>query len=407
MVEKAAQLSPRTVPEVILPKSIGEKVALSDGTLYRITGAFGQRKLMHTGRVIKVTLGEDGQEEEETVVEGVWFSYYHDTNDQSLVIAQGGKRGIGHINTLRRQMVHIVDNYLGARIAIDPNLWLEQESGGRQLTFQGLATALEENTQRRRELDIPDEYLIPGEQQLTRRWIEKLVYINSTLPEIGINIGRFAEVQREVAEIANSLRPSTNRFKQKAAQYLTEGLDKSKDDQQPDDQQPNEDEKSRKNQLPEDKARTLRAVMKAQIELLKRSQDLVTKTAGIMGRLNDLDIVQLSWNGYIREFPTTLAHIADVMNEESSEVARRVTISSALSESTGIFWKLDQMTGEPYFTRAQDYKKDLSPIIQLWQGKDLSGIKNLVDELNKGIKEWAREVSQQQGAVILGRFAAA
>lgn len=400
MVEKTAQLSPRTVPEVGLPKGIGERVTLSDGTLYRITGAFGHRKLMHTGRVIRVTFEEDGQEKEETVVEGVWFSYYHDTNDQSLVIAQGGKRGIRDIDTLRRQMVHIVDNYLGTTITIDPNLWLEQARGGRQLTFQGLATDLKENAQRREELGIPDEYVIPGEEQLISQWIENLTYINSTLPEIGNNIGRFAQVQKDVAGIADRLRPATNRFKQRAAQYLSESLEKSEEDQQP-----HEDEKSRKDQLAEDKAKALGAVMEAQIALLQRSQDIVTKTAGIMARLNDLDRVQLSWNGYIREFPTTLAHIATVMDEGVNEVVRRVTMSSALSERIGIFWKLDQMTGQPYFTRAQDYKIDLGPIVQLWERKDLSGIKNLVDEQNKGIKEWAREVSQQQGAVILGRFA--
>jgi hypothetical protein len=361
MAERNAH-SLRSIFERDLPKQVGKEVSLPDGTGYTISGVYGKAGLMHTAS--------------ET---GNWFIYWHNDKDPSILIANGGKTGFSDIFVVRRQMIHIIDRYLGAKVEIDPELWEAEESEGKQLTFEGLANYLGRNLDKQRQLEIAENYIIPGEQNLITDWISLLQKTNRDIPQID-GAGRLNIVREQIEDLVINLKPATNRYKRSARLYLEEGL---------------------KRDAPE----LLGSVIKAQVELLQRSQQIVGKTEGIMARLNDLDIVQLSWNGLIAHIPGTLAHIALAMDPEYDEVRRQRAMGSFFSPNAGIFQKLGELRGEPYYSRAQIYLKALAPIQQAWQKGDRGRVKSLIDKQIPSMKEWYREVREQTTGIQFNRFA--
>ena len=362
MVERTA-LSPRSIPERQLPKEVGSKVTLSDGTEYTISGIYGKAGLMHTA-----------------LETGNWFIYWHDHNDPQMVIANGGKKGFPDIFVVRRQMIHMIDRYLGAKLEIDPQLWVDEESEGKQLTFEGLADDLKGNLEKQKQLGIPESYIISGEQNLMLDWVGLLQQTNRDIPQIS-GPGNLNHVREQVAKIVDKLRPATNQYKRVARQHLEEGLGG-------------------------DQAKLLGTVIKAQTELLQRSQQIIGKTEGIMDRLNDLDIIQVRWNELVGSFPSTLSHIAATMDSEYNEVRRERAMKGFLNEGMGISGRLGELKGKPYYSRAQNYIEALSPVQELWQRRDLGAIKSLVDKQILSLKEWSREVGEQTTGIQFGRFAA-
>lgn len=355
MAERA--FSPRSISERDLPKEVGRRVTLPDGTSYIISGVYGHAKLMHTA-----------------ADSGNWFVGWHHPRDPSLVVIHGGREGIVDLFTLRRQLYHILNRYRGVRIEIDADLWLEEEGRQTQDNFADLTQELQELEERKKELEIPKDYVVAGEQQVVSGWISSLHGLSTRLTDTSVNnAGAIKMISDEVFKIASPLSRSTNRYKQHASQVLEEGLGS------------------------DDRAKMLGALMQSQIDLLSRSQDIVWKSIGVMNRINDIDVFQKRWNQNVRSLPSTIAHVAAVMDPNYWEDRRNNAMSSFLNQrETGVFAKLKEMSGQPYCRNAQSFIEALSPIGELWERKQLDQIKNLAEREVKRAREWVREIEAQE-----------
>lgn len=346
MAERTA-LSPRSIPERDLPKEIGERVILPDGTEYTISGIIGGAKLIHT-------------------VEGTGrlFVYWHNPQDPSFVIANGGNEGFPHVFVVRRQLAHVIDRYRGQIIDISQGQWLIEESEEPPATIAELLQELSALKERREAIEnVPEQYLISGEQQLLNQWINGLHDISLELTDTQ-NLGRLSRAREKAQELTvGPLSRATNIYKRNAHRAITEGLEG-------------------------DRVALLRAAMQAQVELLSRSQDIIGKASGSMNRLKDLDSTQVYWNGIVERLPTSLSHITDVLKPTYLEARRRSAMNFFLNSQAGAISVLNELKAEPYYKKAQEFIGALQPIKSLWEAQNIEEINSIIDEQTRKTQDW-------------------
>ena len=153
------------------------------------------------------------------------------------------------------------------------------------------------------------------------------------------------------------------------------------------------------------RSQLLQASMRAQLDLLQRAEDIIGKTYGVMKRLNELDQLQNDWNGVARNLPRSLAHVAAAMDEKYPAQYRNNTMSSFLHPQAGVLARLARLTGEPYFSPAQDFIKKLSPIGNAWERGNRLRVKNIVVQRIEKAQTWSSEIKDQTEGIVFGRYA--
>ena len=285
------------------------------------------------------------------------------------LIHHGGRDGFSDLNAVKRQHERVILRYTGMVVDILPD---QAEDGViPQQNFPQIAKQL--------------QLEIPGEQQSVSAWVKTLQDVNRDLPQV-TNHGKLSIIREELNNLlAGNLSRSVNRHKVNAARTLETGLRGSRGE-------------------------LLLSVNQAQLELLIRAQQTVAITLGTMQRYNDLERLQIYWNGLIDQLPAICANAIRVLRGGiPADRIQRVMNLSFVDPKQSIQTKLLELKGEPYFSKAKQLLHDLAPVRRLWENRQLEplGYQEIVNILTKQTQEleiWRRRIREEYEGVNFGKY---
>ena len=340
-----------------LSRGIGDEIRWSEKVNpYRIAAMVGDAKNIHVADTGRYHV--------------YWHrEYWKNGRVVRKLIHHGGRDGFSDLNAVKGQHERVILRYTGMTIEIPSD---QTEIGvAPDQNFPQLAKAL--------------TLEIPGEQQIIGSWIKTLQDVSRDLPQT-TNHGKLTSIRDELAALlSGKLSTSINRHKSNAARTLETGL------------------KGNKGEL-------LMNVNKAQLELLIRAQEAVRITLGTMQRYNDLEKLQISWNGIVYQLPVICANAIRVLSPDTpAERIERVMNLSFVNPEQSIQSKLEQLKGEPYFNKAERFIHDLSPVKSLWQNRQQysSDYKEIITVLTKQAFEleiWKRKIHDENEGVNFRKY---
>lgn len=285
------------------------------------------------------------------------------------LIHHGGRDGFSDLNAVKRQHERVILRYTGLVVDLPAD---QVESGAvPEQNFPQIAKQLQVE--------------IPGEQQLVSGWVKTLQDVNRDLPQV-TNHGKLSLIREELNNLlAGNLSRSVNRHKVNAARTLQTGLRGSRGE-------------------------LLLSVNQAQLELLIRAQQTVAITLGTMQRYNDLERLQIYWNGLVDQLPAMCANAIRVLRGGiRADRIERVMNLSFVDPNLSIQTKLLELKGEPYFSKANRFLHDLAPVGRLWENRQLEplGYQEMVNILTQQTQEleiWKRRIHEEYEGVNFGKY---
>lgn len=294
---------------------------------------------------------------------GSWHSFWHRQLENGGVVLRhsGGKNGFPDLDTIKRQHERVILHYVGLKVDLLP------EDPHTALNFAEAADRL--------------QLEFPGEQQLVSSWIDNLQKVTRDLPTIrGVGaLGSVRETLRNLLE--GNLGRALNRHKRQAALVISGSVEGTRPEM-------------------------LRGATDAQLHLLERAHELVSITLGTMQRYNDLEKLQIYWNGIVADLPRTYGGIVRLILDGYPEerLERRVR-DDILHERIGVFRKLLELKGQPYKQRAQRFINSKDKVFELWEARNLVGLSNLLQEETEEAEIWKRMVKNLEVGVDFGKYA--
>ncbi len=340
-----------------LPRQIGAEVAWPGENSYTIASLVGK-----AGNI--------------QIVEGTgrYHVYWHkellvNGRITQELIHHGGRIGFPDLNAVKRQHERVILRYTGITVDLPAD---QMENGVvPEQNFPQIAKQLQVE--------------IPGEQQLVGSWVETLQDVSRDLPQV-TNHGKLSLIREELNNLlAGNLSRSVNRHKVNAARTLETGLRGSRGE-------------------------LLLSVNRAQLELLIRAQQTVAITLGVMQRYNDLERLQIYYNGLVDQLPANCANAIRVLRGGiPADRIQRVMNLNFVDPKQSIQTKLLELKGEPYFSKAKQFLHDLAPVRTLWENRQLEplGYQEIVNILTKQTQEleiWRRRIHEEYEGVNFGKY---
>ncbi|MFH1766647.1 MAG: hypothetical protein ABH826_00945 [Patescibacteria group bacterium] len=223
---------------------------------------------------------------------------------------------------------------------------------------------------------------LPGEQQALREWVGILQDVSQELPTV-TNHGHLSQIRERLDKLLSekSLTHATNIYKQAVLRSLRA---------------------AGTGQV----SLTL-GVNEAQLQLLRRAEQTVAITLATMKRYNDVERLQISWNGIVERLPgmaasvlKTLQSPAFLLDDNLDKVVRRII----LHENQSLEGQLNQLRGEPYFGKAQEFIGNLSPVKKCWQNGGYQTMFNILIQQTQELEIWKRRVKEDYEGVGFGRY---
>lgn len=308
---------------------------------------------------------------------GRWHGYWHrERPDGSIgLVHHGGPEGFATLSAVKRQHERVMLGYTGLTIQVSleqaEGLPEEEKQQGPPILGQTFPQLIEQLGQ----LEIP------GEQQTLNGWIKILQDTNRDLPQV-TNHGRLTQIRENLETLKDGLDRSINPHKVAAAQALRSGLSGSR-------------------------GQLLGGINEAQVQLLQRTQQTVAITLGTMQRYNELERLQINWNGIVDKLPTSVAYVVRTLQipNHPEERLERVVNLNILHENLGLEGCLRQLKGEPYYSRAQQFIKNLSPVKRLWEERDHQGMIRVLTKEAEELEVWRRRIREEYEGVNFGKYA--
>src|SRR3989344_940834 len=293
---------------------------------------------------------------------GRWHSYWHRTlpSGRQTLVHHGGIKGFPDLNSVKNQHERVILRYIG--LTVDEPKDEKEDDLKPQLTFPQI-----EDQFRRLE--------IFGEQQNVNQWIGVLQKAQVDLPRSRTH-GDLTVIRESLGELLQgNLGRAINRYKQNAALSIGSSLQGGRSE-------------------------LWSGINEAQKQLLLRAQQTVAITLGTMQRYNDLEIIQSSWNDIVYALPSKYSMAVDVLrNDRPDEVRIRRII--------GVFDRLTELKGEPYFIKAQEFRKAENRIIELWQARNLKSLETVLTQQAGEAQIWKERIREQYEGIDFGRYAQA
>lgn len=311
---------------------------------------------------------------------GRYHVYWHRElpDGQITLIHHGGPEGFGTLSAIKHQHERVILRYTGMMISISPQqqdeIPQEEQRDGPPIVGGDFPTLTRQLSELR----------LPGEQQNIREWIGVLQDVSQELPTV-INHGQLSRIRERLQQLLSekSLVRSTNRYKQAAVRSL---------------------------QATGSRGGLLLGVNEAQMQLLRRTEQTVGITLGTMRRYNDLERLQLSWNGVVDKLPGTAGQVLRAIQTPGlvpDDRLGRVININLLHESLSLEGQLGQLKGEPYFSQAQEFIDKLSPVKGYWAQRDdqsMQSMQTVLTEQTKEMEIWRRRVKEEHEGVGFGRY---
>lgn len=308
---------------------------------------------------------------------GHYHNFWHRElpNGDIVLIHHGGPDGFGTLSAAKHQHERVILRYTGMMISIPQEqqgeIPQEEQTDGTPIVggdFPTLALQL-------------SKLRLPGEQQTLTEWIGVLQNVSQELPAV-VNNGQLSRIRERLQELLSekSLVRSTNRYKQAAVRSLT---------------------------ATGTRGGLLLGVNEAQMQLLRRAEQTVGITLGTMKRYNDLERLQTSWNGIVDKLPGMAAQVLKAIQTPGlvpDDRVERVININLFHEKLSLEGQLDQLKGEPYFSRAQEFIDTLSPVKRHWEVRDFQGMLAVLTEQTREIEIWRRRVKEEYEGVGFGRY---
>jgi len=296
------------------------------------------------------------------------------------LVHHGGAEGFKTLSSVKHQHERVILRYTGMMIAIpedQQNEMVEEEQReGIPVMGGDFPTLIRELNQLR----------IPGEQQIIREWMRELQDINQALPNV-TSSGQLTQMRESLQKLLTerSLTNARNRYKKEAVYSLSQSLARGS---------------------------LLLGVNQAQLQLLKRAEQTVSITLGTMKRYNDLERLQIAWNGAIDKVIGELTHLSLALNPNYRSDRRESALKADLGDekSKGIlFADLESLKGEPYFSKAQLIIEALDPVKRLWQEREANPLSygQMPEVLVKPLQElaiWRGRIKEEYTGVNFGKY---
>lgn len=340
---------------------VGQKIPLTedkDGSTYTIVGFIGTAGTMQ--------ISERGT---------YYVHWQREKPDGKIVfVRHGGEEGFATLQDVRAQIRRVIVGYTGITVQLP----LEAGEVPVEEKREGIPIAgftIPEMVREFRTLELP------GEQKRLNKMINTLQDSNRDLPAVKVT-GQLSGIRQKLREVKRELGGSINRHKRDAAASLEEGLTGSEGD-------------------------LLSAVNKAQIDLLKRSQQTVSILIGTMQRYTDAENKQREWNSIVENLPGSLGSVLKVFQTPSFiDGARleRVVRHEILDEKIGIEVKLQELKGQPYLKDAQKF---IDPFARLKELAKAGSYLVMIPILEKQILElrfWAERNRDENSIESFGRY---
>lgn len=308
---------------------------------------------------------------------GRYHVFWHREKADGIIILvhHGGEEGFATLRDVKRQHERVLLRYTGVIVPLPLDqpgeIPVEEQTEG--IPIAGLT--FPEMIRDFRTLELP------GEQKTLSRWIVVLQDSNRDLPNVQ-SIGQLVGIKQNLSQVKGELVRSINRHKRNAAVSLEEGLAGSKGE-------------------------LLLAVNKAQIDLLKRSQQTVSIVVGTMQRYDDLDTLQRSWNGIVESLPGITGSVLKTLQAPSFiDEARleRVVHNNILDEKIGLEARLQQLKGEPYFTKAQEFISSLARLKALARAGSYQAMIPVLEKQTLELVVWNRNNRVENAEVDFGKY---
>lgn len=313
---------------------------------------------------------------------GFYHVYWHRErpDGQIVLVHHGGEEGFSDLLAVKHQHERVILKYTGMRIDIPSDQQTEIPPEERA---EGLPTV---------DGDFPTlagqlrELRLPGEQRVIRQWIGVLQEVSQDLPTVKSH-GQLTEIREKLAELLEKkdLIRSTNKYKQVAVSSLQKGVSGGRGD-------------------------LLSGASEAQLQFLKRAQQTVNITLGTMKRYNDVEKLQITWNGSVESVFSTLVHLFSVLNPDYRVDWRDRALTHALEGASSVFTILNSLKGEPYFSKAQKMIEVLSPVSRRWEARQRQPLlyEKMPGALEKPLEEiaiWRQRIQEEYTGVDFGKYA--
>lgn len=308
---------------------------------------------------------------------GRYHVYWHRElpDGQTTLIHHGGLDGFATLSAVKHQHERVILRYTGMAISVP----LEQQSEiPEEEKQEGTPTMGQDFPSLAAQLE---QLRLPGEQQILGAWVGTLQNISQELPSV-TNHGQLSQIRERLQDLLSqkSLVRSTNKYKQAAVTSL---------------------------QATGTRGGLLLGVNEAQMQLLKRAEQTVSITLGTMKRYNDLERLQISWNGIIDKLPGMAGQVVKVLQRpilEPDDGLERAVNINIFHETLSLEAQLTQLRGEPYFSRAQELIEAISPVKRQWAQKDYQSMLGVLTEQTREIEIWRRRVKEEYEGVGFGRY---
>ena len=303
------------------------------------------------------------------------FWHREKPDGSTILVHHGGPDGFASLRAVMHQHERVILRYTGLVITVpvsqQDEIPAEEKQSGLPIVgtdFPTLASQLE-------------QLRIPGEQQLLHAWIGTLQNFSQELPTVS-NHGRLTQIREELDDLLTkkSLIRPTGQYKRSAVASL-EGVKTGE-------------------------ISLTAGINEAQLGLLRRAEQTVAITLGTMKRYNDLERLQLSWNGVVGKLPGMSAHLIRLLQRSDLPADRleRAIKTNLLDANVSLAGYLNQLKGEPYFKKAQEFIDNLSPVRKFWEARVTQRMLNVLIQQTQELEIWRRRIKEEHEGVGLGRY---
>lgn len=307
---------------------------------------------------------------------GKYHVYWHRENDQgdSYLIHHGGRTGFGSLEAVMHQHERVILGYTGLTIQLPPEQVNELPEEEHQTGIPVFGQTFPDIIGEMQALDLP------GEQQTLGNWIKTLQDTNRDLPAVNSH-GQLTRIREDLDSLRRNLGRSINSYKKRAGTSLERGLSGSR-------------------------GQLLFGVNEAQALLLQRAQQTVSIVVGTMKRYNNLEKLMIDWNNTVGRLPGMAGQLMRTLQSRDlyGDRLQRAVDAHILNGRSSIEAQLNQLQGEPYYSRAQEFAESFSPLRNLWEERNYAGMMRVLNREARELEIWRRRIRERYYGVNFGKY---